>query len=374
MRKRSRLALVLGGLVLAMAIVLRIRWQYDPPVTNGNYYLFDVLQAGIVERFAPPAEISDGTSVDIATISAASQAITVTPDDQNQLSYVLPSTTALVTGVQPNVLAIPSGYVVGFLFADRYVLKQYDKNWQPQPDDITIASNMQLINGRLPLTKLGYTGSEFVFVYTDQIGDDTIGVFIKRFTDLTAAPQTAALMVNLSAEAYVQADITSSGMAILVSESTTASRLLTFNAAGQLLAEVPLDRFGAARSVVGDNEFWLVFGQTEQGLYIEKFSALGSLQQAVSVNLPVAASAAATLVDVVRSGKYIALLFSNFGVVLADNLSVIYGRFNIASDQLYPNIMFTDEQLYFTYNTALTLTDYQIQTTNWPLATTSKDY
>lgn len=368
MFNRNRLALVLGVLVIAMAIVLRIRWQYYPPTTDENIYLFDVLQTSLVEGLVPPEVDKSNTQLDSAVLSAADSVITVTPSDQTQLSYAQPPAIALVTGVQPNVLTIPSGYVVGFLFGDRYVLKQYDNNWQPQAGETTIANNMQLINGRLPSTELGYTGSEFVFVYTDHVGDGTAGVFIKRFADLTAIPQTTALIADLSDNAIVQAAVTSNGIAILVSEPTVVSRLFTFNAFGQPLAEMPLDRFDAARSVVGDNEAWLVFGQTDQGMYIEKFSVLGSLQQAVSVDLPAAASAAASLIDVEWSGEYIALLFSNSGLVLADNLSVIYGRFSIASDQLYPHIMLADEQLFFTYNTPLSLTDYQIQTTNWPLA------
>jgi hypothetical protein len=256
-----------------------------------------------------------------------------------------------------------TGFAVGFLFAERYIVKQYSADWQPLDGDTTLVNELKLINGQLPFIHFAYTGSEFVVIYALLNERGLMDLHEQRRSDLASPGSDVILLTDLAPASQVQAVATTQGTAVLAAAPNLKPQLNSFLAAGQPVATSTLDQLSAATAygVVSDGSDWLVFSQTSTGLEIEKLTNLGAVMQRVTLTFPKTVPLPqGRLQHVVRSGDYLAILWSDQLLVLSDNLSSVYGWLSVSSDQLYPRVAFHDAQLYLSYNQPLSLTDYQI--------------
>ncbi len=368
MYDRGRFALIMGGIVLVAAIILRVRWQYVPPQTEKNIYWIEVMQQAFSESLQP----TDNTPININSIIATTTAVeplVVTPDVKTSTNYQALTTIAAVTGVQPILVPSAEGFDLGFLFGERFVVKHYEADWQPVDGEYTLVDSLQLINGQLPYIYFSRSGDEYILLYTGLTAAGTVELREKRFTDLTTSTADITLLTDLPSTARIEANFTNQGGAVLITQPDTAPQLISFSPAGQRLAEVSLDQFTTAETLIGDNDNWLVFGQTNDGIQINKLTNLGELLQTVTVALPSEISGMQSkLNSVVRSGDNVVILFADRGLVLSDNFTQQYGEFMITTDQLYPSVALRENKLYFTYDTPITLTEYQIHSAVFELA------
>lgn len=366
MYNRSRIAIVLGVIVLVMAIILRVRWQYNPPATDENISLIDVFQYSLTESLEPEELETTAIATTVLT-TLTGEVMSVTPDATQQLTYAPGEPTPLITGLQPTVLASADGFDVGFMFGERYLVKHYDAAWQPSEGDITLVEELQIINGQLPFTHFSATATGYILLYATTNAHGTVDLRAKQFSDFSTVSSETTILTDLPSTTTIVAAVTNTGIAVLLNEANQSSRIQTYTLAGVRLADASLSQFVSAQAVVGDSDAWIVFGQDAAGFHIEKLSAIGEVSQTVNVTLAEAAAGTAPLSNVVRSGEYLVVVLADRLLVLADNLSTIYGEYVFTDEQLHRQVTVKDDQLWLTYDTPISLTEYQIHTLTWSL-------
>ena len=367
MYNRGRVAIVLGVIVLVMAIILRVRWQYNPPATDENISLIDVFQYSLTESLEPE-ELETTAIANTVLTTLTGEVMSVTPDSTQQVTYTPGPPAPLMAGLQPTVLASADGFDVGFLFGERYLVKHYDAAWQPSEGDVTLAEGLRIIDGQLPFTHFSATATGFILLYATTNEHGTVDLHAKQFSDFSTVSSENTLLTDLPSATTITAAVADTGIAVLLSEVNQSSRLQTYTLAGVRFSEVNLSQFVSAQAVVGDSDAWIVFGQDTAGLHIEKLSAIGEVSQTVNVTVAEAAAGTAPLNNVVRSGEYLVVVLADRLLVLADNLSTIYGEYVITAEQLHHQVTIKDNQLWLTYDTPISLTEYQIHTLTWSLA------
>jgi hypothetical protein len=344
MNKGVLAAGLIVGIVL-VALVIRVKFYFDPPTDNFTSRYQEILSEQITAPdFLDPADTSNTNTV---------TTVTVTPTVQSTAGYQAADTIDLGTGIPIATTQQSEQVIVVVLEGSELIARQYDANWVSVATH-TLATDVDLVNGQPPLGAIAVSTDGYQFVYSQLVDDEVTMQILKLDSDFAVQSTT-----TIRAESTVLA--------------LSDSYLWLYNSAGQLQTYSLTDQSLLMQQALAPAPCTFIIDQTDavaaavdvDTLVLTKLKATVGVETIVSAAVPDLQSC----IGAARDQQQLALLAKQAGQttlqIFNDTVTEMDPSLTVPNAMLYPQVGWQDTNLWLLYSTSEVLGDYQLHVANF---------
>ncbi|MBI2416173.1 MAG: hypothetical protein HYV33_05970 [Candidatus Kerfeldbacteria bacterium] len=367
MTPKAKFAVIFFLGVVLVALGMQLVWRLYPQLKPKQDWE-EILTVNT--NIAPLLNLATTNTTTTATDDNIT--VTATAIDQAVLEFV--GTNNLPHSLQPTIVVLPQGYLLGWLDGTNYFVQQYDTNWQAQGDQHTLAEQLPLYQQDRPQPQLYlYQDQVYLLIILEQ--DGKFQQQLKQFVLTDFSPQHDIRLIdetwNTTKQQYYlnqsRLAITTAGTIVLATMMTNDTiSVSSFTATGQLLQEQQFSNHGQLIDLYSDRNSEPVVISYAQGI-ISFTTTRKQYQLALPTNL---APIPEHLIGFIHTPEYLLFVDATTIWTVTEDLLHWYSPIILPASVAHPQLSFYDKTVMIAYDQAATSIVDNTTVTNYSSAYT----
>lgn len=343
MAGRTKLAIVMSGIIVLAALGLRVSWWLYPatqPSVPTNTISFEDQLINTTKEFesqqpqSSGLEITESTSVTVPAIKV----VQPTASADNIIQYK--SGVILGTGMFPVIIPFKDHLVLGYSTGQQYLLQKLNLDYTAQGDPTTLITDLPLVNDQPQSVRLSYTNGLYVVLI---MKEDQWHVL--RFTEDFTLKTDTIVSVNDQTVLLSNQDT----LWLATPQDTTHTTLTQMNVDGSVSTEQTIENTGEPFRLYEDNNQIIIIGQQDQQIIFTKLAQTDTAStQLQQFSIPTRTA----VNDFEKTAEYLFFVDTTSIQVYAEDLLQYYSSVNLqqpTADQT--NITVYNDHVLATYVT-----------------------